>query len=875
MKKYALVCALMVLFFSLPFQTYSQLVSPEVHFGFQPGSDRNLFNYEELIAYLDKLDKNSSRLKLIEIGKSPMGKPMYIAFISGEENISKLEALKTINRKLALEPNLSISEKENLLQNGRVFVLTTLSMHSSEVGPTQASAVIAYDLATTDDPQKLGWLKNVVLMMVPSHNPDGMDMVVDHYRKYKGTKYEGSDLPGIYHKYVGHDNNRDFVTLTQEDTRAISAIYSLDWFPQVLVEKHQMGSEGPRYFVPPNHDPIAENVDAGIWNWMGIFGANMIKDMTHDGLAGISQHYLFDDYWPGSTETCLWMNVIGMLTEGASSKVATPIYIEPTELKVTGKGLSEYKKSINMPLPWEGGWWRLSDLIRYEVSSTLSILKTASANKNDILRFRNDMCMKEVEKGRNLPPFYYIFPEKQHDQSELVNLVNLMKLHGIKTYKLSRRISINNISYDENSIVIPLAQPFRAFIKETLEKQNYPVRHYTPEGEIIKPYDITSWSLPLHFGVKAYELMVRSEDLENALIEITGPYNLAAGQKKSSGVILPVENNESFRTAFKALAAGIDVERLIRDEKIEGKIVRMGSFLLHLNKNTADLLNPLLANLTVSPVYLTSVEDIKSEKITLPRIGLVETYFHDMDAGWTRFVLDQYGIPFRVLRPGDLAKTNLSQDFDAILFPDMSRSVLMEGRYGSEDNYYSTDYPPEYTKGMGKTGMNNLMSFIDQGGLVISWGESVSLFEKDLTMNHPADTEKFRLPFSDISEDLMKKGLYCPGSLVKMKITKDHPVTLGMEEEIGIFFRGQPVFSTSIPDLDMDRRVLGVIPEKDILVSGYVEKEQLLGNKPVMIWMRKGKGQFILFGFDPQFRASTHVSYKLLFNSMLLKQFGK
>jgi len=142
-------------------------------------------------------------------------------------------------------------------------------------------------------------------------------------------------------------------------------------------------------------------------------------------------------------------------------------------------------------------------------------------------------------------------------------------------------------------------------------------------------------------------------------------------------------------------------------------------------------------------------------------------------------------------------------------------------------------------------------------------------------MNHPADTEKFRLPFSDISQDLMKKGLYCPGSLVKMKITKDHPVTLGMEEEIGIFFRGQPVFSTSIPDLDMDRRVLGVIPEKDILVSGYVEKEQLLGNKPVMIWMRKGKGQFIFFGFDPQFRASTHVSYKLLFNSILLKQSGK
>jgi hypothetical protein len=496
-------------------------------------------------------------------------------------------------------------------------------------------------------------------------------------------------------------------------------------------------------------------------------------------------------------------------------------------------------------------------------------------NKNEILRFRNDMCIKEVEKGRNLPPYYYVFPEKQHDQSELVNLVNLMKLHGIKTYRLSRKISVNNISYDENSIVIPLAQPFRAFIKETLEKQIYPLRHYTPEGEIIKPYDIASWSLPLHFGVKAYEIMVRSADLENALTEITGSYNLVTGQKKSSGVILSVENNESFRIAFKALAAGIDVERLIRDETIDGRIARKGSFLLHLNKNTADLVNPILADQTVSPVYMTNHEEMKTEKIAMPRIGLVETYFHDMDAGWTRFVFDQYGIPFRVLRPGDFANTKLSQDYDVIIFPDVSRSILMEGRYGTADNYYSTDYPPEFTKGIGKAGMKNLMSFTDQGGLIISWGESVGLFEKDLTMSHPADTEVFRLPFSDISENLIKKGLYCPGSLVKMNITRDHPATLGMEAEIGIFFRGQPVFSTSIPDLDMDRRVLGVIPEKDILVSGYIEKEQLLGNKPVMIWLKKGRGQFVLFGFDPQFRASTHVSYKLLFNSILMKQQGK
>ncbi|GAJ00389.1 unnamed protein product, partial [marine sediment metagenome] len=274
---------------------------------------------------------------------------------------------------------------------------------------------------------------------------------------------EGASLPRVYHKYVGHDNNRDFVILSQEDTKAIAAIYNNEWFPQVLVEKHQMGSTGIRYFVPPNHDPIAENIDAGIWNWAGIFGQNMIKDMTKEGLAGIGQHTIYDDYWPGSTETCIWKNVIGLLTEAASAREATPIYIEPNELSVRGKGLSEYKKSINMPLPWDGGWWRLGDIVKYEIVSTLSIIKTASLHRRDILQFRNDLCKKEVTAGKTKPPFYYILPKEQHDQSELVNLVNLMKEHGIEVYQLNESFTLKGKNFNTGDIVIPLAQPYRPF----------------------------------------------------------------------------------------------------------------------------------------------------------------------------------------------------------------------------------------------------------------------------------------------------------------------------------------------------------------------------------------------------------------------------
>ena len=236
-----------------------------------------------------------------------------------------------------------------MIKDGKVFIYATLSMHSSEVGPAQASPLIAYELITSKDPQTRSWLDKTVYMMVPNHNPDGMDMVVNNYLKYRGTKYEGASLPGVYNKYIGHDNNRDFITLSQSDTKAIAAVSDTKWYPQVMFEKHQMGSSGVRYFVPPPSDAIAQVIDAGLWDWMKVFGFNMITDMTADSLKGIVQQYIFDDYWPGSTETSLWKNVISMLTECASAKLATPVYVEPTELTAGGKGLADYKKSINMP----------------------------------------------------------------------------------------------------------------------------------------------------------------------------------------------------------------------------------------------------------------------------------------------------------------------------------------------------------------------------------------------------------------------------------------------------------------------------------------------------------------------------------------------
>jgi hypothetical protein len=857
----------------------SAVDSPETFFGFQPGSDGELLDYEELIEYLQALDAASDRLHLIELGASPQGRPMYVAFISSAENIVALERLREINRLLALDPDLDEATRTALVDEGRVFVMATLSMHSSEVGPSQSLPIFAHELVTTNDENLLEPLDKVVMMIVPCHNPDGMDMVVHHYLKHKGTKYEGSSLPGIYHQYAGHDNNRDFVNLSQADTRVISRLFSRDWLPHVLVEKHQMGSTGPRYFVPPNHDPIAENIDETLWLWSGVFGSNLARDMGEDGHAGVAQHWTFDDYWPGSTETSLWKNVISFLTEAASCKTARPIFVEPTELSVRGKGLAEYKKSVNMPEPWPGGWWRLGDIVAYELSSFHSVLRTAARHDKEILRFRNDICRKEVAKGRNQAPYYFVLPRKQHDSSALLDLVALLEEHGVTVKRLTGDVQVDGRAFAAGDLLVPLSQPFRAFVKEVMEVQQFPVRHYTPGGEMIRPYDITSWSLPLHRGVISWQVDTRSPELEAQLDDVSAvdlTADTGALPNLTKALAYPATDNESYRAAFVALGKGLKVDRLEQDTSINGQELTAGTFLV---SGGHGKLGALADALAVPPLVLLQLPEADTVELAPRKIALVETWFHDMDAGWTRYVLDSYKIPYQVLRPADVKDADL-ESFDVVVLPDSDSGVLKEGRYKRANRYYSRDYPPEYSKGMGEKGLQNLVGFLDKGGIIVSWRQSTGLFMEELKLkldkpkkgkggdDEEPETEQFQLPIRDITES--RKQLYVPGTFLAIELLPDHPLTWGMPERSGVFSRGNPVLRTSIPTLDMDRRVVAAFPEDDILLSGFAEGEEELANTPAMVWISKGKGQLVLFSFNPQFRASTPATYKLLFNALLL-----
>ena len=426
--------------------------------------------------------------------------------------------------------------------------------------------------------------------------------------------------------------------------------------------------------------------------------------------------------------------------------------------------------------------------------------------------------------------------------------------------------------YGEGDLVIPLAQPFRPFIKEVMETQVYPERHYTPGGQLISPYDITSWSLPLHRHVISHEIKLRSEELEASLSPVDASFDLKddlRAQVLASAYVLPVGSNESFRAAFHALSGGLKVERLTGSLELGGESYPAGSFVVYPGKEP-EVWNRIFEELPFEAGAVLDKRALPVTTLTMPRIALVETWFHDMDAGWTRFIFDGYHIPFSVLRPGDFAKTDLAGKFDVIIFPDSNKDVLMTGKRKSGDSYYMGSYHPDYVKGIEKEGMEKLMAFSEAGGTVISWGGSTSLFEGMLKIKHGEQEEEFNLPFRDISSDLSKEGLSIPGSLLRVKLIAGHPLTLGMPESIGVYTRGRPVFQTSVPQFDMDRRVIGSYPERGILVSGYAAEEEKMGNKAAMIWMKKGEGQFVFYGFSPQFRGSTQGTFKLLFNAILL-----
>ena len=371
-------------------QAAAQVPTPESHFGFRMGDDGRLAPAEEIEKYFELVATRSDRVKIVDIGPTTEGYRTIAAIVSAPENIRNLEQIRADNQRLADPRVLSPEDAYRIAAGHKAVLAIGCSIHASEIGATQAANDLLHWLATATDPATTDILQNVVVILIPMLNPDGHRMVVDWYNKQKGTPLEGGPMPWLDHKYLGHDINRDAFMMNMPENRNLARFFYTEWHPQVFLTMHQMESTGPRFFAPPNDDPVDPNYDPLMWREAAFLGSAMTLQLQHDHHTGVLSNELYDYYWPGYEDSApLGHNTVCLLTEAANVRTATPIDVPQLDLRGGQKGLPEYKPQITFPEPWPGGSWRLRDIVEYDLSAVHGLLHAVSAYREQIVQRRS------------------------------------------------------------------------------------------------------------------------------------------------------------------------------------------------------------------------------------------------------------------------------------------------------------------------------------------------------------------------------------------------------------------------------------------------------------------------------------------------------
>ncbi len=815
--------------------------TPSEFVNFELGADRKLADYRQIAAYFKALQAASDRVQVQVLGKTTLGEEMIMGVISTAENLHNQARYKEIARKLADPSGLSQEQLDALASEGKTIFLLTCNIHSTEIGSSQMAMEWAYKLATTNDPEMLRRLNDVIVLLVPSLNPDGQIMVTEWYRKYLGTKYEGGAMPYLYHHYVGHDNNRDWYMLTQIETKNVNQMVYHEWFPQFWLDEHQMGSYGPRIYIPPNADPVAKLVNPLVHRGNNLMGAAMGWRLEEAGKSGVIYGYSFDAYWPGGTRnTGWWKNTYGVLTEVASARIATPMQVSSTELQGGTKGLIQYEQQINFPNPWPGGTWRLRDIMDYELLVSDAALETMSKYRRELLRGVSTMANQAV-RSADASEFWRIPLEGQRDPVTATRLAALMLEHGVEV----------RLSSDAQTFLIPTAQPYGRFVDEMLGVQRYPEVRPAPNSGILEPYDVAAWSLPLMMGVEAKKVKLSSSEQSAKVIQtVVWPQSGLSGKGGYYSVLDHQNNVFALANAMQKAGAPVFIERA------SGKVPTV-IFAAH---------PQLAANAEKLHIHLDAVSDLPKGATPLKpvRVGIYKSYVPSLDEGWTRFVLEQYGFNVKNIENKQVKAGSLNAAFDVILLPDSSRDVMVEGRAGREG--YFEELPPEYAGGLGKEGVKALKDFVDKGGTLIALARASELLfgdEFNLPVRNALTSGEARRPVSNAEFNV-------PGSLLRVYVDPSHPVGFGMPKEIAAFVDAPLAFQTSFPGPDTERSVIAWYPDdaKDILISGYAHGAERLERKAAAVSFTRGKGKIVLFGFRVQHRAQTEGTFQMLFNAI-------
>ena len=494
---------------NLPAQTrHARGPTPASVIGFEPGTDRRLPSWSQVVDYFTQLDAASPRLQLRTLGRSTLGRPFVAAYIADSAVLADLPRYREIQRKLADPRLLGRGERERSIKEGKVVVLVTSSIHSTEVGGILTPLVLAHRLTTSEDDEARAIRANAITILVPSLNPDGVDIVADWYRATVCTPAEGTSPPELYHKYVGHDNNRDWYAFTQIETQlTIDSLHNV-WHPQIVNDIHQQGSTSSRIFIPPYMDPIEPNVDPIISAGVNSMGEAMAWRLTMDGKTGVSVNASYDAWTPARAYQH-YHGGIRILTETASARLATPITMPFDSLRPS-RGYDPQVRSWNFLVPWPGGRWGIANIIDYQTSATWALLAEASRDRPTWLESFTRVAERAVS-GRRVPgreawPVAYVIPAQQPDDGALRNMLRILQRGGVEVRRTSAPAAVDGRSLGAGSYVVLIAQPYGAFAKALLERQRYPDLREYPGGPPKTPYDVTAHTLPLLMGVEVIEV---------------------------------------------------------------------------------------------------------------------------------------------------------------------------------------------------------------------------------------------------------------------------------------------------------------------------------------------------------------------------------
>lgn len=642
--------------------------SPEFYFGHRMGADRTLLDWERVVSYFFDLSSNSDRVLVRDLGKTTEGRPYIVAIISAPENLRQLDRYRKIQEKLADPRATTPAEAEKLIGDGKTIVMITCSIHSTEVASTATAVEFAYKLATEDTPKHREILKNTILLLVPSQNPDGVDLVTRWYRSTLGTKYEGTSPPELYQKYVGHDNNRDWYIFSQAESRLAAGALQNVWHPHIVYDIHQQGANASRMFVPPWLDPVDPNIDPIIAQQCNAVGSTMAADLTAAGKKGVAINAMYD-FWTPARHYQAYHGGLRILSESASARLATPITVKAEEISSAALGYNPRERAWNHLEPWQGGIWRQRDIVDYQLIAIESLLYQAATRREDFLRAFWRVGLNAVNRTS---PHAFVVSANQLDPGSTKKLLETLAYGLVEIDRASTAFTAGGKQYPAGSHIIRMQQPYSSYAKTLLERQRYPDLRLYPGGPPRRPYDVTAQTLPLLMGVSVDTIREPFEAKTARADRFDSPANpTAAGDVNS------------WRTANTAWKDSVPVFR---------------------NPDTGE--------------FRIGSGSAGFQRLKQPRVGLYKSFVPSMDEGWTRWLLEQFGFAYTSVRNPEILKGGLRASYDVLVIPDQAPAVLDAG-------YKEGAMPPGLTGGLGESGAESLNRFANQGGTVVFLNDSV------------------------------------------------------------------------------------------------------------------------------------------------------